>query len=108
MQDNQQSHRSDWLSKAAIALGAIFSLWGALTWTTAVRSFVRVFRFGIDSYIGSSNLGRGIAETLLGVIGMALGWLLVRKRLSKELVRRVFFIALAIVVVLGIISASSE
>jgi len=91
-----------------LVVGAALSVCGLLTWTMAARSFVRGIRFGLESYIGSSNAGRGMAETILGFLGVTLGWLLVRKRMSRGLMQRMFFVALAIALVLGIIRGSSE
>src|SRR6266852_5032636 len=45
-------------SMIPLVVGAALSVCGLLTWTMAARSFVRGIRFGLESYIGSSNAGR--------------------------------------------------
>jgi len=103
-----QPRRSELQSKVAIGAGVVLSLFGTLNVISAARDIARVVRFGIRSYIGSYNLGTGVFHAVLSAVFLALGWLLLRKRLSRELVLRALIIALAVTLVLGIGAEPSE
>jgi hypothetical protein len=99
-------------SKVATTLGVILLIPGLLVLDLALRDFVRSFRFLVfggglsDSkeaaYIGYANLGSGAFEAVLAAIFLVPSWLFVRRHLVREKPRRVFWIAVAIAIVLGI------
>jgi len=118
-------HSRGWRFWTALVVGSIVLLLGALCLITAISTFILAIRFAIGApeppwYSGRPHMGRdfqcavasykvgvGTWQTVLSSIFLIPGWLLIRNRLSKKLVRRILLITFAIASVLGIFGGLS-
>ena len=89
-------------SKLAIAAGFLLLSIGFLNIVVAVRDCGRCFRFLDASYVASYSLGEGAFEAVVALVFLGPGWLLVRKCVARRRLLRIFWISVAVAVVLGI------
>ena len=99
-----------------MALGGALLFIGILALMASVSHFARAVRFLV---LGADLPGRvlelaipynfsvGGFNAVTALIFVGLGWLLVRKQLSRERLRKILWIAVAIAVVLGITAGFS-